>query len=640
MYVVRVVPLARLPASAPQVLDYFWAEQLPVGALVRITMGRRSVSAIVVECTDVARAKMALRDASFQLKKLSAVLAPTPQLSPRQLALAQWLAQQYACGLATAIHAVAPAFLGKRGKAIPNGSTDGSTESPRSEPLSDPIVPQLILTQPDTARSTIASLLSATKGQALLLVPEQHLADSLAASARDDRTVSVVHSDIGARAQWAAYRSVLDDPNHVVVGTRSALHLPWTALRHIIVEDPQHEAYKSDTAPRLNAADEARQLAVIHDATLTYLSPSLSITNRYLASRDALTIVKRKPHWPSVTLTTATQEALDGNRSLLSRAAQDALWDAYRRNAPALVYSARKAYSSLAACQQCRSSITCSTCDVPMRYHRTSEDMLVCYHCAAYERVPRRCAHCTRGIIAPAGLAGSQKIAESVRRFFDGAGVPALDVPVLDADLATDTDYRAAVWKRVDAAPWPVVVASSMVLSYRYERSFDTIIVPQADALMTSPDFRTEERLIRQLEMLADMGPRTMVLQAWESSPIWDTAVNRAWDDWAATELTARKSLRWPPFCRVIRLTYRHRDRGAASRSAAAAVDKLRRAIAHERLTGTELFGPTPTLVEHAAGVWTQSIIIKTNLSGPSLVRLTRYIPPGWTVDVDPRSIT
>lgn len=632
MYVVRVVPLTPLPTSAPQVLDYFWTTALEPGALVSVMLGRRSVRAVVLECADVARAKMALRDASFQLKKLSAVLCQIPQLTPQQIALAHWLAAQYATGLATALHAVAPAFLGTRGNLLPNGSPD--------EPLSVAVVPRLLITQPDAALAQMRAVLRERTGQVAVVVPEQQMADALAALLGDAYAVTVVHSGKTTRMLRTAHAGVIEDTRRIVVGTRSALHLPWQSLEHIILEDPMHEAYKSDAAPRLNAADEARQLATLHGAALTYLSPCQSITHRYLASHGALTVRDLKPHWPHIILTTTSNEVLDGNRSLLSRAAQDALWDAYQRAAPTLIYSARKAYRSLAACTTCRASVRCDTCDIPLRYHRTSEDMLVCYHCAAYRQVPRRCPACTRGVIAPAGLVGSQKIAEAVRRFFDAAGVPALDVPVLDADLATDAAHRADVWRQFDAAPWPVVVASQMALAQRYERTLDTVVIPQADALISAADFRTEERLVRQLEMLADFGPARMVIQTWEPSPLWDAAAHRAWDAWAVDELSARKTLRWPPFCRILKLAYRHRDRGAATRAAAAAADKLTRAIKLERLTATELFGPTPALVEHAAGWWTHHIIIKTNLAGAALSRITRYVPHGWAIDADPRSIT
>lgn len=242
-------------------------------------------------------------------------------------------------------------------------------------------------------------------------------------------------------------------------------------------------------------------------------------------------------------------------------------------------------------------------------------------------------------MLRPAGLPGSQKLAESVNGILDRYGHSALSIPVLDSDLVRDAADEHRILAAFDAMEHPVLVASQMVFSHRYTRSFDTVIVPQLDALAFNPDYRTQERLIAQLEKVADLRPRRVIVQSWHDDGMLGDIASRHWQQYYRDELTQRKALVWPPFARIVRISFKHRDRSTATRQASVAHDRLQRAIAHLGARGTRLLGPGPALVERAGGQWTQHIVIKSTLSGVRLSELLSYVPERWTIDVDPRSI-
>lgn len=470
----------------------------------------------------------------------------------------------------------------------------------------------VVLTQPDTALTVIRERCAAAKGRVFLLVPE-----------------------IGT-AKY--FKKVLADLGVLTVGTRKDLFRAWDHLTDIIVEDPLHEAYKSDMTPRYAAPDVARELARIHGASLTYLSPALSATNQYLIDKNIFTLTNLKPHWPEIVMADMTQERSGDNRSILSRHAQDLILDDQRR---ILFYSPRRAYASLLRCHNCHKSAACTTCTTPMRVHRTSEDMLVCYHCGAYRALPKRCSSCQSGQLRPSGIAGSQKIIHAINDYRDRHGMSKLDIPILDSDLVkTDKDERE-VLRQLDESESGILVATQMIFSHRYERTFDHIVVVGADALAYNPDFRTQERLVYQLEKLADFTPRTLTIQYWDDRGAVSHAPHRNWLELYTSELAERKSLNWPPFSRIIKLSLKHRDKSTSSRQAAIAADRLRRAVAHLKATkAVEILGPTPALVERAGGAWKQQIIIKTSLNAEKLRELLSYVPAAVMIDVDPRSIS
>ena len=625
MYVIRVVPLAALPPNAPQMLDYYWPVPLPRGSLVKAGLGRRAVVAVVMACDDLRRSKLAIKRAGFELKKLNGIINEKPQLTYRQILLAQWLSQNYAAGLSTSLRSVAPPFIGKRATAIVIPDDHVSDAVP-------PTSVCIVLAEPTEILEEIERIMSTARGQVVVVVPEISLAERFARHFASHGPL-LVHSSLKAQETLSAHRAVASGTAHMVIGTRVSLALPWWDLSHIVLEDPQHEAYKSDRAPRSNASDVAREVARLHGASLTYVSPALSVVQKFLGDRRILEIDNRRTDSSAISVISIPEERASGNRSLFSRAAQRIVEESCDSHEPVLLYSTRRAYSTAIRCDRCESSVMCDTCGIPMRLHRTSEEMLVCYHCSAFVQVPGVCPRCHAGKLRPSGLAGSQRIAETAARIL---GHP---VPILDSDLVLSAADERLVWKTFDAMPSPVLVATQMVFSSRYERTFGPIIVPQADVLGSDPDFRASERAVWLFEKLLDFSPHSLILQSWDPSGLLAITTENARATWYANELNDRRSLGWPPFTRLVKCSISGRMQSAAAREASLVAERLRAAVTHERLSGTQVIGPIPALLEHASGNWIHHILIKTSLSGRSLSHFLQYVPPGVIVDVDPRTI-
>jgi primosomal protein N' (replication factor Y) (superfamily II helicase) len=632
MQVIRVIPLVALPPNVPQVLDYFWANPLRRGALVQMSLGKRKVQGIVIDSLDIARQKLAVKKAGFALRQLDAVLIEVPQATEDQIVLAKWLAEQYAAAPATALRTVLPPFLGKRGHRL--------EDSGRRSLGNVASGVRIVRTDPQSAKEEINKLFTKNQEQTLLIVPEASLTHVFQELLTEQQP-TIFHSGLGVPAWSKIYRGVAQGTTRHIIGTRGALFLPWKNLSQIIVEDPQHEAYKSDMSPRYNAPDVARQLAAIHGAALTFLTPALSATHRYLIDRKALDFQDKKPYWPQIRITSIPQERGTGNFSLFTRETQEALWEAYEDRKPILLYSGRRAYTTTAACTRCHTPVACPVCDIPLRFWKKGNDeMLICYRCGTYQNIPPRCLACKKGIIRSSGLAGSQKIAEAFNTMLDRAGQSKIDIPILDSDLIRSAKDEERFLKQLREMKAPVAVATQMIFSHRHSLTFDTIVIPQADALISNPDFRTPERLVLQMEKLADFHPQAVHIQTQEDHALFRSIPERDWDSVFAEELKERKALKWPPYVRLVKFTYSHRDKVTASRQANIGADRLMRAAEHNKWSkAITLLGPNPALVEHERGKWIQHIIGKTTLNGIDIGRLASYLPAGWTVDVDPRSI-
>ena len=131
----------------------------------------------------------------------------------------------------------------------------------------------------ETARETLASGKSV-----LMLVPEISLSKQLQSTLRDafGDALLVFHSaeTAGNRREVATALRRGDRPR-LVLGTRSALFLPFRDLGLVIVEEEHDTAYKQDGTPRYGARDTAVMLGSIHGASVLLSSPTPSLESLY-----------------------------------------------------------------------------------------------------------------------------------------------------------------------------------------------------------------------------------------------------------------------------------------------------------------------------------------------------------------------
>lgn len=641
MHVIEVIPLVKLPPQVPQLLSYFFDRPLERGALVQVPMGTRAVKAVVVSSASLEEQKALVKKSAFQLKKLDKVLDESTVLGKTQLSLALWLSRFYFAPLGTCLKTVLPPFFGKKKYRL-----DWPSPAKIAEDRPENKKPIIILTRAKDAHSSIAKLLGQAKNQTVIITPELDTVSYFAGAFSEKKPV-VVHGGLSAAVHYKAFSQIADGTARLVIGTRAALFSPFTDLGLVIVDDPLNEAYKSDMSPRLNVPDLAQKVAKLHGADIAYLTPSLNTEARHWLEKGEYELRDELKASPAeIRIADMAQELRTGNFSIFSRALQERMLKTLDGGGRILLYSARRAYSSMLLCRNCGALSLCEKCEIPMRVHRAglsaggSESLLVCYRCSAYRTAPDRCPNCHSAMLKPTGFAGSQKIREQIEQFLVRHGITA-DTFILDSDLIRGPEQERELLSEIAKSARPVVIATSMIFSHRYELGFDLVGVISADALLSSSDFRTDERFFYQTDRLNDFSPDQMVIQTFdpEQRAIQALAPGRRQEFFGA-ELAARKALQYPPFSRLVKLTFRHRVQATASHNARVAAERLKMAAGRLGLSDhVRLLGPSPSLIARDKGEYAYNLILKVLDDSNKAEAILKYLPSQWLIDVDPRSI-
>lgn len=660
MNIIEVVPLITLPPQVPQLLSYYFNRPLVKGAIVEVLIGNRKTLAAVVSSASVEERKAALKRSGFQLKKISGVISETLLISDTQFKIAAWLSKNYYAPLGLCLKTVLPSFFLKKNYEFSIINNDGKNSKFNTKALNSlsarPSTNDIgALVQNSTFKPTI--LLSGAKDiikniepeikkvlgqkkQVLLIVPEISITEYFYDYFAGYHETAVIHSKLSAKQLYKNWQDISSGNTEIIIGTRQALFAPFFDLGLIILEDPENEGYKSDMSPKYNTVELAKKISEIRSCSLMLVSQIPGINNYYHAKNGTYEI-KGDSSGSAADIKTVdmVQEIRSGNFSVFSRYFAEQIKEYAKKNKKILIFSSRKGFSGGLLCENCGFGFKCSQCSVPLRLHKILEKMLVCHRCSMVQKFPAECPNCHSYKLRSIGFPGSQKIEEELKRLFinvsDGPEIFIIDSSVLKSSKAEEE-----LMKKVENSAPCICIATQMIFSHRYDKKFDLIGLPNVDSLIAIPDFRSEEQLLYQFYKLLDFEPEKVIIQTHHpDNPILDALMSGNYKDFYERELQLRKLFWYPPFVRLVKLSFRHFDRQKAEYEARVLGEKLKMAIVQRKLEGgIKLLGPSPAFVEKERNFYIYNIVLKI-MPDQRPDEILRFIPSHWMIDVDPRLI-
>jgi len=478
--------------------------------------------------------------------------------------------------------------------------------------------------------------------QVLLLVPEIGLTPQLLARARDRLGSQVIsyHSGMTDAARLAAWRTVDSGDPVLVVGTRSAVWLPFQSLGRVWVDEEHDASFKQQDGFRYSARDVAIVRARAHDAPvgLGTATPALeTLHNAHLQRYHHFRLEGRAQAAPGATVHVidARGERLRGGLTApLARAVQKHVAD----GGQVLLFINRRGYAPALLCRDCGWAAICTACDARMTWHK-QHGSLLCHHCGARQPVPHNCPSCGAAELRPAGH-GTERIEEALQAMLPQARIARAD---------SDVMQRAGAWHalrdQVLAGEVDVLVGTQMLAKGHDFPGITLVGIVSVDQALFSADIRATERmgqLVTQVAGRAGRGSRagTVLLQTHvPDHPLLTRLLDDGYDAFAEALLAERATNALPPAHPLALLR-------AESAQGEAAMAFLEAAAQILRQHGAEALGPLPAPMMRRAGrtraqLWLQSATragLQQALAAScaAIERLPEARRVRWGVDVDP----
>ena len=511
--------------------------------------------------------------------------------------------------------------------------------------------------------------------RAIVLVPEISLTPQTVRrfEARFPGRVAVMHSQLSLGQRYAAWDRVRRGEADVVIGPRLALFAPVSRLGLVVLDEAHDGSYKQSEPiplPAYHARDVALELGRLTGATVllgtatpdleTYFRVRrgdyrlLHLPHRVLPPQaDSVALpsaqqASETPALPPVQVVDLRQELRAGNRSILSRALQEALRQTLESGEQAIIFLNRRGVATFVLCRDCGHVVLCPRCDVPLTFHRSIRQgrgvsserasqggTLVCHHCNRREPSPTNCPECGGKRIRYFGL-GTERVEETIRQLFPGARLLRWD-----RDTATGLDHerflQAFIDRRADVLVGTQMIAKGLDLPW-----VTLVGVASADTALHLPDFRAAERTFQLLTQVAGRAGRShrggrVIVQTYNPEHYAVQAASRHdYGTFFERELAYRRRLDYPPFRRLVALRYNHEE----ARRCQTEAGRLGRWLEAEiRRLGlpAELIGPAPCFFSRIQGRYRWQIVIRAH--DPVALLRDVALPSGWRVDVDPISL-
>lgn len=383
-------------------------------------------------------------------------------------------------------------------------------------------------------------------------------------------SLTVFHSKNTDKNRFLIYHALLHE--HVprlIVGTRSAVSLPFRNLGLVIVDEEHDQSYKQqEPAPRYNARDAAIVLSKIHRCNTLLGSATPSVESYYNALRGKYALAELPETYSGVRLPKITvidrraikkEPSFTEDRRYLSVLLVRRMEAMLQSGKQVILLQNRRGFSTYLECGQCGHVPQCLHCSVSLTYHK-AKHRLVCHYCG-YQCPPvSECPSCRSVDMRMKGR-GTEKIEAEVEHLFPQARVQRFD---LDA-VKSASEFQKII-RRIHQNEIDIVVGTQMI-----SKGFDfdhvgLVGVIDADTLLNFPDFRADEKAYQLISQASGRAGRrltpgeTIIQTAQPVHPVIQFLKTYDYAGMAIQQLRQRRKGGYPPFCRLIEITIKHRD--------------------------------------------------------------------------------
>lgn len=435
------------------------------------------------------------------------------------------------------------------------------------------------------------------------------------------------HSAISNNERVEIWGHIMNSKEGIaVLGTRTALFLPYNNLGLIIVDDEHERSYKQlDPAPRYHARDVAIMLAHLSKAMVLAVSATPSIESYYnaqIGKYHFLELKERYVTYPKAKISLIPINELRRKHimknDLLAPEVIKALELRLSENLPSVVFKSRRGFSTIMVCPDCGEKLYCPNCDVLLTYHKTNHKM-ECHYCGYVEPVPVNCRHCGSDKIEFLG-AGTEKIEEFIEELFPHAEVERID---LDA-IRNKSDLESLVLRFNEGAIDILVGTQMIVRGPNYQR-MGVVIIQDVDSLTSFPDFRANEHAFQFLYQLASKisdgeDAATFYLQTKNpEQELLRQIIDGDYKGMVRQQLTERKIFAYPPYSRMIHIHIRGYDLSLVEKTSESISSYL------ASLNHYQVLGPVTPVIARIKNQYLRMVILKVKKQDTYLIRTVLF---------------
>ncbi len=447
--------------------------------------------------------------------------------------------------------------------------------------------------------------------EAIMLVPEISLTPQIVGKfiSRFGDAISVLHSRLSDSERYDEYRKITEGKAKIVIGTRSAIFVPFKKIGIIIIDEEHTSSYKQENHPKYNAKDIAMWRSKYHNCPVILGSATPSLESFARAGNKVyklLTLPKRAndSELPPIKIIDMKEEVKKGN-FILSNLLKEKIKEKLAKNEQIVLLLNRRGYSGVISCRDCGYTFKCPKCDISYTYHKSSNN-LKCHYCSSVVPLKDTCPKCGGTNVKDYGI-GTEKLEEELHKLYDAKIVR------MDVDTTSKKGEHQKIIDDFGEHKYDILIGTQMIAKGLDFPLVTLVGVVSADTTLTSPDFRACENTFQLLSQVSGRAGRgkslgEVIIQTYNPDNYSIVlAKEHNYLGFYKEEMKMRKLLKYPPYYYMVLVSISSKDYELGFKEANKIGNYLKSNINSDTVT----LGPTGASIFKVNNIYHYQIIIK-----------------------------
>lgn len=461
--------------------------------------------------------------------------------------------------------------------------------------------------------SAVEEILKKEKGQILILLPEIALTSQAIERLSERFGFAPIwwHSQLSPTKRNRNWLRVCTGKERLVIGARSALFLPFTNLKLIIVDEEHDASYKQEEGVMYHARDMAVLRGKMSSCPVILASATPSLETMFNVSRGKYEYLKLPSRYGGALLPTMSlidmRTASKQKGRFLSLPMQKALKDCFYLNQQSLLYLNRRGYAPLTLCTKCGYKFACHACASWLILHREFHS-LQCHYCSYSIPLASHCPNCATNDHVIFCGPGAERIAEEVKII-----LPEARVELITSDTISSFKKTQEAFERVASHQVDIIIGTQLIAKGHHFPNLTLVGIVDAELGLSGADLRASEHAYQLLLQVAGRAGRekekgSVLIQTFDpSNRLLASLIDYRSDNFVKLELESRERCHMPPFSRLAGVILSGNNEEIVQEVAR----KLERTI--PSYEGIQVLGPAPAPLYKLRGKFRLRFLVKAN---------------------------
>lgn len=436
----------------------------------------------------------------------------------------------------------------------------------------------------------------------LILVPEIALTPQMIdrVSKRFAKDVAIYHSALNNQEKYEQYMRVLNNEVPVVVGTRSAVFLPFKDLGLIVMDEEHDSSYKQSHTPYYHTRDIAIWRSEYHHCPLILGSASPDLGTYARALKGVYTLLEMpkriNDRFPTVKLVDTRQSLYKQESPYLTNTLLEEIEKRLAKKEQIMLLLNRRGYLPVIRNAETGQVLHCPYCDLALKYHK-QEGLLKCHQCEYQTRKnPDNTALLGQGV-------GTERLMEALQE-----KVPHARIIRMDADTTRRKGSHERILNSFQEGEYDILIGTQMIAKGIDIENVTLMGIVDADSALVYDSYRSVEESFSMLLQAAGRSGRgrkegMVLIQSFNPEHYAIVcAIHQKYKHFFKQEMAYRQLAQYPPYTYLIALVFSDEKLEKVERSAMA----FERLLNHESL---RIIGPTT--LRRLSGKYRSRILLK-----------------------------